>query len=1014
MERSNLKNYFSRLKLLPLLLVPMVAFGVTKWDSGIFTSSLKIGGTAAPASNVAFDVTSTTKGVLFPRMTNVQKAAIAAPPTGLIVYSTNDNSYEYWDGAAWSLIGGGVAPVTASRALVSDGSGLVSAATTTATEIGYVNGVTSAIQTQLNLKAPAANPTFTGTTTFSGLTATTVPYLDGSKALVSSAVTPTELGYVSGVSSAIQTQFTGKASTTLNNLGTTAINAALLASAANSWDIGSAANYFKNGYGLTWQTNTDSGAFILNPADTATTARFKYESSSYTLSSRQSDTGAGRRLTILTDDVAGANANATGAIAITTGAKTAGTGDSGKVEITTGTSVGGGRGRVNILDGTDGYAGMVWTSNNNAGGGHWMKPTGEINFIANPDAEYPNAGTAGVPAWATYADAAAATPVDGTGGAPTVTWTRSTSSPLAGAASFLFTKDAANRQGNGASYDFTIQSAHKAKVMQVEFDYQIASGTFVAGSSSVDSDIEVYIYDLTNAVIIQPSTYKLFSSATSPPSHFVTNFQTASNSTSYRLILHTATTSASAYTVQFDNVEVVPAKYTYGTPITDWTAYTPVCSWTANTTPTGFWRRVGSDIEVKVKAAVSGGVPTSATLTFNLPVGLTIDTTRMVDALNSFTDLGGAGSTNDSSTSAYKLFASYNNTTSVMARYQSNASGLSAAVTQAAPIAYNTGDSAELSFKVPIVGWGANVQMSDSADQRTIAFKTYLASNQGSVNTNATAVKVLYDTVTSDTHGAFDLTNKRYSIPVAGYYVFSAQLSTTGTNVLANQYQIRLYKNGNPLEILTGLFPAAAAAFSVGGVSPPILLAAGDYIEIYVYGAGNNSASNYVIQGATGNGYFSGWKVQGPTAIGATESVIAVYQSVAGTSYGNGPTTYALATKIKDTHNAFASNTFTAPVSGSYMVSFHGTYSLNAVVPDFLAIYAVQAGSVSKNWSIANLITSSASSVNHWGLSGTVIIPMVAGDTLILKMQTNQTNNATEYTTLPAAEPTLSIVRVGF
>ena len=43
--------------------------------------------------------------------------------------------------------------LTASRALVSDGSGDVSAATTTSTEIGYVNGVTSAIQTQLDAKA---------------------------------------------------------------------------------------------------------------------------------------------------------------------------------------------------------------------------------------------------------------------------------------------------------------------------------------------------------------------------------------------------------------------------------------------------------------------------------------------------------------------------------------------------------------------------------------------------------------------------------------------------------------------------------------------------------------------------------------------------------------------------------------------------------------------------------------------------------------------------------------------
>lgn len=37
--------------------------------------------------------------------------------------------------------------------------------TVTSTEIGYVDGVTSAIQTQINTKAPLASPTFTGTVT---------------------------------------------------------------------------------------------------------------------------------------------------------------------------------------------------------------------------------------------------------------------------------------------------------------------------------------------------------------------------------------------------------------------------------------------------------------------------------------------------------------------------------------------------------------------------------------------------------------------------------------------------------------------------------------------------------------------------------------------------------------------------------------------------------------------------------------------------------------------------------
>jgi len=55
-----------------------------------------------------------------------------------------------WNATAIAL--NKITALTVNRAVVSDGSGFISAATTTATEIGYVNGVTSAIQTQINGK----------------------------------------------------------------------------------------------------------------------------------------------------------------------------------------------------------------------------------------------------------------------------------------------------------------------------------------------------------------------------------------------------------------------------------------------------------------------------------------------------------------------------------------------------------------------------------------------------------------------------------------------------------------------------------------------------------------------------------------------------------------------------------------------------------------------------------------------------------------------------------------------
>lgn len=53
-----------------------------------------------------------------------------------------------------------LAVLTASRAVVSDGSGILSVSAATATEVGYLSGATSSIQTQLNGKM--ANPMTTG------------------------------------------------------------------------------------------------------------------------------------------------------------------------------------------------------------------------------------------------------------------------------------------------------------------------------------------------------------------------------------------------------------------------------------------------------------------------------------------------------------------------------------------------------------------------------------------------------------------------------------------------------------------------------------------------------------------------------------------------------------------------------------------------------------------------------------------------------------------------------------
>jgi hypothetical protein len=76
--------------------------------TGSYAQNVGIG-TNNPHSGALLDITSTTKGVLLPRMTTAQRSALSITQ-GLTVYDTNTNSYWYHNGTAWVNMasGGGV------------------------------------------------------------------------------------------------------------------------------------------------------------------------------------------------------------------------------------------------------------------------------------------------------------------------------------------------------------------------------------------------------------------------------------------------------------------------------------------------------------------------------------------------------------------------------------------------------------------------------------------------------------------------------------------------------------------------------------------------------------------------------------------------------------------------------------------------------------------------------------------------------------------------------------------
>lgn len=601
-----------------------------------------------------------------------------------------------------------------------------------------------------------------------------------------------------------------------------------------------------------------------------------------------------------------------------------------------------------------------------------------INYFTNSGGETDaSGGTA-------YQDAAATSPVDGTGGSPTVSWTRTTSAPLRGTGSLLFTKDAANRQGEGIGLPITIDVADKGKVLQFSTDFAIASGTYA------DDDLSWWVYDITNSTLIQPTPYKL-KNHTLAAEKFAFEFQTSSSSTSYRVILHVASASALAYTVKFDNMVVGPQAKLYGSPVTDWVSWTPTGSWSTNTTYTGKYRRVGDQLEAEVYISLAGA-PTATTLTVNLPSGLSIDTTKLPattrtpigTAMYYDTSVGANGQ-------AYGPVV-YSSTTAVAPQYllDDNA-GLGFIYFGGVddsndPIPFASGDEIHFSFRVPISGWSSSVVMSSDADTRVVAEGMTLAGAQ-TINTGVTAT-VLLDTKIHSTHGGVNTGSNRIDIKVPGYYRVMGQMAL-GSGASAGRITGSIRKNGT-----TTLSQILGAGNASGNDSVLTmcdgLFIAGDYLELR---CNNETGANSVVQANSTDTFLYASMMSGPAQIAASEIVEAHYSTAAGQSIETGTTGEILnfGTMTTDSHGSVttgASWKFTAPKASTYSVkalaSLASGGSWNAGEYMFLQLY--------KNGSAVQQLGVSFQQATHTTnaiCGGSTEIKLITGDYIQLYVAQN-------------------------
>jgi hypothetical protein len=90
----------------------------------LFSQTDNVGiGTTTPDASAVLDLTSTEKGFLVPRMDETQRDNISSPATGLLIYNTDDQRFQYYNGSNWiDLLTTGNISLTDGNIFVGNGS----------------------------------------------------------------------------------------------------------------------------------------------------------------------------------------------------------------------------------------------------------------------------------------------------------------------------------------------------------------------------------------------------------------------------------------------------------------------------------------------------------------------------------------------------------------------------------------------------------------------------------------------------------------------------------------------------------------------------------------------------------------------------------------------------------------------------------------------------------------------------------------------------------------------------
>ncbi len=770
------------------------------------------------------------------------------------------------------------AAITAARVLISDANGIPTHSTITTTTLSYLDA-TSSIQTQLNAKEgtitnlPIAQGGTNSTTALNNnrimqssggaiveaaaITAARVLISDANGIPTHSTITSTTLGYLDATSS-VQTQLNGKEPTI---------------------SAGTTAQYWRGD--KSWQT-LDKSAVGLSNVDNTSDATKNAAAVQLTNKDYEGGTASNTsRLTVPKNTKTNLDALTRKEATLVYGS------DTDKLYVDDGTTL------VEVGSGSG----------------------GSINFITNGN------GSAGTTGWTEGSYTAAAKPsgsfTASSGSGKFAIGSTSTTPVGPGTSSLTFTKSSgANYQGRAIEYSFALGLGYRAKVLQINIQYIINSGTFVGGSNSTNSSLIWYCaFSNDNGstyTVSEPSTFKMYSNSSTISADFAANIQTPYDATNMKLIAYVSETATTAWVVEAV-VGVSPSQYVYGTPITDWTTFTPTGSWTTNTTYNGKWRRVGDSMEIQAQLTLSGA-PNATSLTINMPSGYTIDTNKLPTNLGYDSGLGWAEGISATAGAAYALFPAYNTSTSfyILCLSNPNVGGNQSVVTQTVPITWASTARIVAHITVPILGWSSCIQMNDQTTQQVVDFVGYVSVNQA-VTANTTNFNLA---TRKDSTGAW--TGSTYVVPVAGDY------SVTGLNsaTTATSFGTDIYLNA----VNTRRLLVSVSGAQTSGATILENLKAGDIISF-------RSTQTLSIE-ANATGSFTISRLSGPSSIAATDTVAASYWLSANFAASTTVPINFDSREYDYTGSVQTSATawrFVAPISGLYQINLYGEGGLVAI-----------------------------------------------------------------------------------